>query len=346
MAMHHTVNVVRLNLWTHPAFDETLAADPRVHLDVIDIRAPLEDGLALLSKAHVYHVSAARDEVPEQWQVTEALLQRCPQLVCVSSTGAGYDTIDIDACNRAGVLAVNQAGGNASSVAEMAIGLMLAVSRRIVESTLRLRTETGLTREDLTGQELDGKTLGIVGLGNIGARTAQIAAAMGMRVLAYDPYLDAATCLARGARQVELANLLAESHFVSLHCPRNKETLGLFSRVAFAQMRPGAVFVTTARGGIHNEAALAWALESGHLSGAGLDVWDTEPPPHDNPLLALPNVVATYHTAGVTHEARRKMATIAAQQVLQLARGDIPPRVVNKAALQAYAQRWQSPSPS
>ena len=342
--MSRTVNVVRLNLWIDQAFDETLAADPNVKLDVIDIHAPAEEGLALLSKAHVYHVSAARDEVPAQWQVTDALLERCPHLVCASSSGAGYDTIDVDACNRAGVLVVNQSGGNASSVAEMAIGLMLAVSRRIVESTLRLRTETGMAREDLMGHQLDGKTLGIVGLGNIGTRTAHIAGAIGMKVLAYDPYLDAEACRSRGAQKVELSGLLAESDVVSLHCPRNSETMGLFNRDVFMQMRPGAIFVTTARGGIHNEDDLILALQSGHLSGAGLDVWTTEPPPHGNPLLGMPNVVATYHTAGVTHEARRNMAAVAAQQILQVVRGEMPPRVVNKAATEAYTARWQAVS--
>lgn len=342
--MSRIVNVVRLNLWIDQAFDETLATDPNVKLDVIDIHAPAEEGLALLSKAHVYHVSAARDEVPEQWQLTDALLKHCPHLVCASSSGAGYDTIDVDACNRAGVLVVNQSGGNASSVAEMAIGLMLAVSRRIVESTVRLRAETGMAREDLMGHQLDGKTLGVVGLGNIGSRTAHIARAIGMRVLAYDPYLDAETCRARDAEQVDLPTLLAESHIVSLHCPRNSETMGLFSRDVFAQMRPGAIFVTTARGGIHNEDDLIQALQSGHLSGAGLDVWTTEPPPHGNPLLGMSNVVATYHTAGVTHEARRNMAAVAAQQILQVARGEMPPRVVNKAATEAYTARWQAVS--
>jgi len=129
---------------------------------------------------------------------------------------------------------------------------------------------------------------------------------------------------------------------VSLHCPRDASTLRMMDAAAFARMKQGAIFVTTARGGIHDEAALCAALGSGHLAGAGLDVWDVEPPPLDHPLLALGNVVASFHTAGVTHEARRNMAAIAAEQIVGVLKGGRPPRLINPEVWPAYAARFQA----
>ena len=151
-----------------------------------------------------------------------------------------------------------------------------------------------------------------------------------MQVIGCDPAYDAAGLAARGAEAVGFDELLQRADIVSLHCPRDASTLGLMDAAAFAAMRPGAVFVSTARGGIHDEAALHAVLASGHLAGAGLDVWDQEPPPASHPLLALPQVVATFHTAGVTHEARRNNAELAATQIVQLlADGQRPARLVN-----------------
>ena len=136
--------------------------------------------------------------------------------------------------------------------------------------------------------------------------------------------------------------LLARSDFVSLHCPRDKDTLKMMNAAAFARMKKGAMFITTARGGIHDEGALQAALESGHLYGAGLDVWEKEPPPLDHPLLKQPNVVATYHTAGVTGEARRNMATYAAEQIVGILKGGRPPRLINAEVWPAYAKRFEA----
>src|SRR4051812_29086043 len=133
--------VVRFDVWTSPAFGERLAAEPDIDLTVCTAAGPDAANWAALEQAHVYHITAAKDELPRRWFVTSELLERCPQLLCVSSTGAGYDPIDVTACTKAGVAVVNQAGGNANSVAEHALGLMLALSRRIVESDRRLRRE-------------------------------------------------------------------------------------------------------------------------------------------------------------------------------------------------------------
>ncbi len=331
--------IVRLNFWSDPSFDEILGDSPDVILRVLDQRDASASIWKHLEVADIYHISAAKDEVPLEWLVTQALIQRCPELICVSTSGAGYDTVDVRACTDAGILVVNQAGGNANSVAEHAIGLMLAVSRRIVESHNKLKTETGFPREELMGRELNGKVLGLVGLGHTGTRTARLAAAFGMDVLAFDPYLDKDEISARGAQAVSLDRLLAASDIVSLHCPRNSETTGMLDAQAYRKMKRGALFISTARGGIHDEAALYDALASGHLAGAGLDVWQVEPPPADHPLLSLSNVVSTYHTAGVTHECRKNVATMAAEQILEVCAGRTPARIVNKEVLPKFMAR-------
>ena len=324
-------NVVRFDFWIDPEFDRILAAEPSIALQTCTMEESDAVLGSALAGAHVLQTNSARDELPPQWFANAELLARCPKLVAVSANGSGCDTIDIDACTRAGVMVLNQAGGNADSVAEMALGLMLAVLRRIAESDRRLRREErDFSREDLMGRELRGRTLGLVGMSTIGSRTAALGRAFGMRVLGSDPGLDPQEIARRGAEAVSLDELLRQSDVVSLHCPRNVHTLKLMNAERFTAMKPGAIFISTARSGIHDEAALAQALASGHLAGAGLDVWEQEPPPPEHPLLALPNVVATYHTAGVTQEARRNNAALAATQIAQLlTTGKRPERLVN-----------------
>jgi D-3-phosphoglycerate dehydrogenase len=331
--------VVRSDLWIAAAFDERLASEPDVSLRVFPARGNPAAAWDMLASAHVYHVSAAKDELPPEWFVRQELLARCPDLLCVSSGGAGYDTVDVAACTAAGIAVVNQAGGNAASVAEHTLGFMLGVSRRMLEGDRRMRRETGYSREDVMGHEIRGKTVGLVGIGHIGTRVAALARAFGMEVVATDPLLSAQEIERRGARAVSFHELLAQSDFVSLHCPRDATTLKMMNADAFARMKKGAVFITTARGGIHDESALVEALRSGHLAGAGLDVWDQEPPPLDHPLLAMDHVFATFHTAGVTHEARRNIAAISAEQIAGILRGERPPRLINPEVWPAFEKR-------
>lgn len=331
-------NVVRTDLWIDSAFDQRLARERDVALAILPV-ADAGAGWQALATANVYHVTAAKDELPKEWFVTPALLARCPRLVCVSTSGAGYDTVDVPACTAAGIAVVNQTGGNAVSVAEHTLGMLLGVSRRMSECDRRMRAERGFPREDVMGHEIRGKTLGLVGIGNIGTRVAALARAFGMEVIASDPLLAPEEISRRGASPASLDQLLAQSDFVSLHCPRDQTTLKMIDAKAFARMKPGAIFVSTARGGIHDEQALVAALQSGHLGGAGLDVWDVEPPPLDHPLLALPNVFATYHTAGVTHEARRNIAAMSAEQIASVLAGGRPPRLVNPEVWPAFERR-------
>lgn len=337
--MAATKRVVRTDLWIDGAFDARLKKEPGVSLTVFATRGDPSAAWDQLAAAHVYHVSAAKDELPREWFVSAGLLARCPRLLAVSSSGAGYDTVDVAACTAAGVAVLNQAGGNAASVAEHTLAMMLGVSRRMIECDRRMRRETGFTREDVMGHEIRGKTLGLVGIGHVGTRVAALARAFGLEVIAADPLLAPEEVARRGARPAALDQLLAESDFVSLHCPRDAGTLNMIDAAAFARMKKGAIFITTARGGIHDEQALVAALRSGHLAGAGVDVWDREPPPLDHPLLAMDNVFASFHIAGVTHECRRDVAAMAADQVALLLAGGRPPRLVNPEVWPAYERR-------
>ena len=166
--------VTRFTSWVDGAFDARFKGETDIDLRVVAMPATAALAQAALGDAHVFHVSAAKDELPPYCLVNDALLAHCPSLLCVSSYGAGYDPIDVPACTRAGVAVVNQAGGNAVSVAELAIGLMLSVARRINESDRRLRTERGFSREDLTGREIAGKTIGLVGIGHTGSRVVPL----------------------------------------------------------------------------------------------------------------------------------------------------------------------------
>lgn len=334
--------VARLDLWVDPVFDAYIGSVPNLELSVLPARGNDAFTAAELGSAHAYHVSAAKDEVPAHWRVDDSLLAQCPHLLCVSSGGAGYDTVDVAACTRAGVAVVNQAGANAASVAEMTFALLLSLVKRLDESGGALRAGTAKSREALMGREIEGRVLGLVGIGEIGQRVARIATGFGLRVLACDPMLESEEIRRRGAEPVELDALIAQSDVVSLHCPLDASTRGLFGTAAFAAMKPGALFISTARGGIHDEVALLAALETGHLAGAGLDVWSTEPPSPDDGLLRRPDVVVSFHTGGVSHEGRRKVAQSSASQIADMLAGRRPQRLLNPEVWPRYLERLRA----
>jgi D-3-phosphoglycerate dehydrogenase len=312
---------------------------------VIDMRmfsAPEAENIAALAQAHCYQVTSTRDEVPEIFQVHSRLLAQCPKLLLVCTYGAGYDTVDLDACTAAGVVAVNQAGANKEAVAEHALAMMIAVYKRMGEHDRIMRRTHDFTRAGLIGRNIQGKTLGIVGLGHIGTRMTELCSKLfDMPVLAYDPYLTDAQFAERGARKVTLETLLKESDIVSIHCPLSAETRGMLGAKQFETMKKDSILVATSRGGIHDEAALNQALESGHLAGAGLDVWEREPPPLDHPLLQRDNVIASPHTAGVTRESRRETARFAAEQTLTVFQGRKPPRLLNPDVWPRFEARYR-----
>lgn len=342
----NTKRVFYVKYLADPKFADLLAERPDVVLEKLENDSPEDEAARVLAAAHAYQVGASRDELGPQYHVSDALLARAPNLLLASSNGAGFDTIDVEACTRAGVLAVNQTGGNAEAVAEHVLGMLLCLTKRIGETDRVMRRAMPggreLDRNAYIGHDAMGKTIGIVGLGNVGKRVAELCRQLfRMRVLAYDPYLTAEQVAARGAEKVSLETLVASADFVSLNCPRNKETLGLMGAAQFALMRPHAFFITTARGGIHDEVALEAALRERRIAGAGLDVWFREPPPADHPLMAFDNVLVSPHTAGVTVEARANMATIAAEQMLAVLDGKAPPRLLNPEAWPAYAVRFE-----
>jgi D-3-phosphoglycerate dehydrogenase / 2-oxoglutarate reductase len=327
---------------SHQIYADILQARPDVRLDRLENESPDEIAAPILSAAHAYQIGAARDELAKHFHVDQGLLRRAPNLLIVSSNGAGYDPVDVDACTAAGVLVVNQSGGNAHSVAEHALGMLLTLSKRILEADRAMRREANVSRNALMGTEAQGKTIGIVGLGNVGRRIAALCKGLlGMTVLAYDPYLAATEMAARGGEKVELDELLRRSDYVSISCPLTRESRGMIGAREFARMQPHAYFITTARGFIHDEAALVEALRNKLIAGAGLDVWAKEPPPTDHPLLQFDNVLASPHTAGVTKEARENMGRIAAEQILDALDGKRPPRIVNSEVWPDYAKRFQ-----
>jgi D-3-phosphoglycerate dehydrogenase len=327
---------------SHPVYTEILKARPDVRLDRLENESPESEFAPVLSAAHAYQVGAARDELAKHFHVDRDLLRRAPNLLIVSSNGAGYDPVDVEACTAAGVLVVNQSGGNAHSVAEHALGMLLTLSKRILEADRALRREGNVSRNALMGTEAQGKTIGIVGLGNVGRRIAALCEGLlGMKVLAYDPYLTATEMAARGGEKVELDDLLRRADYVSISCPLTRESRGMIGAREFALMQPHAYFITTARGFIHDEAALLEALRDKRIAGAGLDVWSKEPPPPDHPLLQFDNVLASPHTAGVTREARANMGRIAAEQLLEALDGKRPPRIINPEVWPGYAGRFE-----
>jgi D-3-phosphoglycerate dehydrogenase len=326
----------------HEIYADVLRARPDVRLDRLENESSDEVAAPILAAAHVYQIGAARDELATHFHAGRDLLKRAPKLLMVSSNGAGFDPVDVEACTAAGVVVVNQSGGNAHSVAEHALGMLLTLSKRIIEADRALRRDANVNRNALMGTEAQGKTIGIVGLGNVGRRIAELCRGLlRMNVLAYDPYLSATEMAARGGEKVELDELLRRSDFVSISCPLTKDNRGMIGARQFALMQPHAYFITTARGFIHDEAALAEALRNKQIAGAGLDVWAKEPPPPDHPLLQFDNVLASPHTAGVTKEARENMGRIAAEQVLDALDGKRPPRIINPEVWPVYVRRFE-----
>jgi D-3-phosphoglycerate dehydrogenase len=321
---------------------EMLGKRDDVRLDTLENSGMTEQAKSVLAAAHAYQTGSTRDELARHYHTGAELLAHTPNLLIVSTNGAGYDTVNVKACTERGILVVNQAGGNAESVAEHVLGMLLALVKRVVECDRALRAGTLVDRGDFTGREAHGKCIGIVGIGNVGRRVAELCGGLlRMEAMAYDPYVDAEETRRRGARKVELDELLRSADFVSINCPLTEETRGMVGARQYALMKPTAYFITTARGLIHDEAALEAALREKTIAGAGLDVWGKEPPPAAHALLKFDNVIVTAHTAGVTREARANMGRIAAEQMLDALDGKPVTRIVNPLVWPDYAKRFE-----
>jgi D-3-phosphoglycerate dehydrogenase len=337
----NTKRVFYVKYLADAVYGEILSGRSDVTLDKLENFSTDAVATPILTAAHIYQIGSARDEIDPKYYAEAALLARTPNLLAVSTTGAGYDTVDLQACTAAGVLAVNQAGGNREAVAEHVLAMLLCLSKRIIQTDRFMRRAANIERNAYMGNDIHGKCIGIVGLGHVGSRVAELCRGLfAMRALAYDPYLTAAEIAARGAEKVELDELMRRADYVSINCPRTDETRGMIGARQYALMQPHAYFISTARGGIHDETALAQALADKQIAGAGLDVWAKEPPPPDHPLLQFDNVLVSPHTAGVTREARSNIARIAAEQVLAILDGKRPPRMLNPEVWPVYAERF------
>ncbi len=246
-------------------------------------------------------------------KVTAQLLEGAKRLTVIGRAGVGVDNIDLDAATRKGVLVMNTPGGNAISVAEHTVTLLLAMAHPVAAADASMK-KGQWEKKKFTGTELRGKTLGLIGLGTIGTEVARIAQSLKMSVIAFDPYVSAVLANEQNIRLLPLEEVLKTSDYISLHCSLTPETTHLIDTKNLALTRKGVRIVNCARGELVNEVALLAAIESGRVAGAGLDVFETEPP-KDPRLVAHPNVIATPHIAGSTEEAQNVVGTRIAEQL-------------------------------
>ncbi len=269
-----------------------------------------------------------------QYQFTEAVLENSPRLRAIGRPGIGVDNVDLAAATRLGICVVNTPDAPTQPVIEKTVGWALALAHRLPWADRVARSAGWAGKETLMGEDLAGKTIGLVGLGRVGRGVARICAtALGMTVLAYDPNCDEDSAREPHVDFVcDLHELIGLSDFVSLHCPLTRETRGLIGETELAAMKPSAYLINTARGPIVDEAALVAALQDGRIAGAALDVFDAEPLPPGHPLATLDNVLLGPHFGSLTREAVERMSLGSAEQVLMVLRGQRPPHLVNAEA--------------
>jgi len=270
------------------------------------------------------------------------LFAAAPRLGTVSRTGAGYDNVDVAAATAHGVIVTSSVGANTSTVVEHTLTLLLALAKRVLDLDRAVRRGDFKLRYAYLPRDLRGQVLGVVGFGKIGAEVARACHRIfGMSILAHDALLPEAARadFAAWVEFIELEELFRRADVVTLHLPLSAATRGLVGRELFSSMKPGALLVNTARGGVVDEAALVEALRTGPLSGAALDVFAREPPPPDSPLLAMDNVVLTPHAAALTRACVTRMAVLAAQRVLDVLEGFLPDDVANPDVL--AKERWR-----
>lgn len=261
--------------------------------------------------------------------LTRALLDKLPDLRVIGVHGTGVDPVDVAACSERGVVVTNTPGANADAVTELTFAMMIAVLRRLTPAAHATQFERAWDGARHTGGELKGRTLGLVGYGEIGQRVGTIARAFGMSVLASDPGLAPDTIRERGAEPVDLDALLADADIVSLHAPAIPATHHLINAKSIAAMKPTAIIINCARGSLVNENDVAAALIEGRLGGAALDVLDGEPPDPNSPIFNAPNIVLTPHMAGSTHECLATIARMAGEDIARVLSGQSAKHAVN-----------------
>jgi len=303
----------------HPIGVEKLSKEPDLQVD-FHPDMPIAEIVKIIAP---YHGIIVRSETP----VKKELIDAAKELKVIAVAAVGVTNIDVEYATKKGILVVNTPGKNTNSAAELTIALLLAVTRKLAQAHETMQ-HLGWDRHRFQGMELMNKTIGIIGLGNVGHRVARFGHGFEMRVLAYDPYIADEVFERHGAEKVDLDTLIRESDIVTVHTPKNKETTGMIGREQIARMKQGVVIINAARGGIVTESALLEALKSGHVAGAGIDTWEYEPP-EKNPFHDLPNVVMSPHIGASTAEAQIRVAESIAVQVPRALRGGIVDYPVN-----------------
>jgi D-3-phosphoglycerate dehydrogenase len=277
----------------------------------------------LLELIPPFHALVTRSET----KVPRELIDRAPHLKVIARASVGIGSIDIDYATERGILVINTPGKNTNSAAELTWALLLNAVRNVIAAHGTMQAQ-GWDRHRFTGTELLHKTIGIVGLGNVGHRVARFARAFDMEVLAYDPYIADDVFEANHVKKVDLATLVRQSDIVTVHVPKNKETTGMIGAEQIALMKEGVIVMNLARGGIVDEKALLAALKDGKVRGAGIDTWSEEPPP-DNPFREFPHVVMTPHIGASTEEAQFRIGESVAEQTLRALRDEVVDFPVN-----------------
>jgi len=307
-------------------------AGPRFPLDAEGIAAAGGVIRAAACRNDAERIAASRDAwvlIVRHARIPEALCAAAPHLVGIVRTGIGLDTVDIPGATRQGVCVAHVPDFCYDEVADSTWALLLAVARKVVLADRRVRRGTWSPDSLLPMHRLRGRTLGLVAFGQIARKVAERGRAFGVRLIAFDPYVDAATMAKWDVAKVSLEDLCARADVISVHAPLTEQTRGLIGAEAFARMKPGSILINTARGPVVDELALIAALRSGRLAGAGLDVLAVEPPAQDNPLLAMNTVVLTPHSASTTVEALADLAEKVNRQAIQLLRGEWPTYLAN-----------------
>jgi D-3-phosphoglycerate dehydrogenase len=307
---------------------DTLAGQPRVSYEFLPDCGP-ELSAQIADQFDALLVLAPK--------VTAATLDGCRRLSIVARFGVGYDNVDVDACTRNSVLLTITPEGVRRPVAASALALLLALSHKLLVKDRLTRAGRWHEKLDHMGTGLTGRTLGLVGLGNIGREILRLAAPLEMRPIAFDPYISAADAHAGGIELVGLESLLAQADFVCVCCALTPETQHLLSAQRLVLMKPSAYLINIARGPIVDQRALTEALRERRIAGAGLDVFEKEPIDSDDLLLQLDNVILAPHAICWTDELFRGCGRVACRSILEVASGRVPPNVVNRAVLEQAA---------
>ncbi|NVK22990.1 MAG: hydroxyacid dehydrogenase [Kangiellaceae bacterium] len=281
--------------------------------------------------------TGAEGIVSRMGRLDAAVMDAAPQIKVISKHGVGVDNIDIQAAADRGIPVLVATGANAVSVAEHAIALLLATVKRILPLDAGLRAGRW-EKPGFSGREIAGSTMGLMGMGAIAQATGRMAKGLGLKLVGFDPFAPDSAFEALGVtRCATVEDMLAQSDILSLHCPLTDQTRGLLNADSIARMPKGSYIINTARGGLIDEPALVAAIESGHLAGAGLDTFASEPPAADHPFFAVPEIVLTPHIGGVTREAGARVGVDAVRGIFQILDGQTvaPERIINRKLLAA-----------